>query len=51
MMTTDRNEFVGGFVTSDVKQKVREEAKKQNLSVSLYLYKLLCEKLGVPEAA
>lgn len=41
MITTDRNEFLGAHVTPAVKDALKEEAKKEDLSVSMLVFKLL----------
>lgn len=46
MITTYRDEFIGGHVTPEVKDALKEQALKEtNGSVSRLLYKLLVESL------
>jgi len=40
-MTGERREFVGANISSEVKQALREEAKKAKMSVSKYVHTLL----------
>lgn len=50
MMTTERSELIGGFVTPEIKQAVREEAAEltkqegQRVSVSSLLHRILRER-------
>lgn len=51
MITGPRRFLIGGHVTKEVKQKLQDEARKQNVSVSQLLYQLLKQTLKVKEAA
>jgi len=45
MMTTDRDQFVGGNVTDSVASALKAEAKREKTSVSHLLYHILQEWL------
>ena len=47
MMTTDRNVFVGGYVTQDVKEALQAEAASRRISCSRLIYELLCDVLHI----
>ena len=41
MITTKRSELVGAHVTPEVKERLQKAARKQGMSVSKMLYKIL----------
>jgi hypothetical protein len=45
MITSERDELVGGHVTSNVKLALQREAAKQGVSVSLFIARLVVETL------
>jgi len=49
MMTTERNQLVGGHVTPEIKEKLKQEARKNNISVSMLIYRLLAQRFGGDE--
>lgn len=49
-MTTNRSELVGGYVTPEVKDALRERAAKERTSVSRMIYRILKKVLKVTDA-
>ena len=45
MITSDRNKFLAAHVTAPVKQALRAEAAKRDISVSRLVFELLGAKL------
>ena len=45
MITSDRNKFLAAHVTAPVKQALRDEAAKRNVSVSRLVFEFLSSKL------
>jgi hypothetical protein len=45
MITTERNTFIGAHLTPEVKEAMREEARRQQISMSKLLYRFSVEKL------
>ena len=45
MITTDRNVFVGAHVTKAIKDALKEEARRSQVSMSLLMYLLIVEGL------
>lgn len=45
MITTSRNKLIGGHVTLDVKKALVSEAGKQEISVSILIYRVLSSYL------
>lgn len=48
-MRSERRHMVGFHVTKKVRDKLRQEARVQKISVSLFMYKLLLEKFQMPD--
>ena len=46
MMTTSRNVFTGGYVTQEVKDKLKEKAERAKISVSLMIFRILARAVG-----
>ena len=51
MMTTDRDQFVGGYTTHEAREALRADARKHNVSVSQRIHDILVERFGEEIAA
>ncbi len=49
MVVSGRKCFVGFFVTKKVREAIRAMASKEGMSVSMFCYKVMAEKAGLPE--
>lgn len=45
MITTDRNIFIGAHVTETVRQQLEEAAKKAGISMSIFTFEALKDRL------
>lgn len=45
MITTDRNIFIGAHVTETVRKQMEEQAKKIGVSMSIYTFEALKDRL------
>ena len=46
MITTDRFEFIGAHVTGKIKRALKTHARKNSISISAYIYRVLKRDLA-----
>jgi len=49
MIVSKRKHFIGFHVTKSVRNRIRKEAEKQEISVSLFVYRALLTVLKMPD--